>query len=291
MSDGHDLQPVHLRLRGNAVVSAAQLSHADFWRKYDAVETRLATPLTERMLELAELRPGQRLLDLASGRGEPAIPAAHRLGPSGEVVGIDVADPILEIAREKAAAEKLSNIRFHTGNAETQENIPPDYFHAATARWGLMYMNDPAAALAATYRALRAGGVFVAALWAEPELVDYFSLPRKLFAKYLDLPPIDPEAPGIFRFGTAAQIQRDFTAAGFTVEKLEDLYVPVIETELLDDLVLWVRSIGNSKLLAQLSDADQQAWEQDLRTTLEAQRDQHGLMRLGGVTRIAVARK
>src|SRR5262245_49678800 len=80
-----------------------------FWRRWDETEARLTRPVSERMLDLAGIRAGMRVLDVASGRGEPAIPAAHRVGKSGVVLGIDNADGILEIARERARREGLTN--------------------------------------------------------------------------------------------------------------------------------------------------------------------------------------
>ena len=69
------------------------------------MEARLTAPLSERMLALAKLGPGMRVLDLATGRGEPAISAAHRVGPTGAVFGVDLSAAMLEIARERAARE------------------------------------------------------------------------------------------------------------------------------------------------------------------------------------------
>jgi ubiquinone/menaquinone biosynthesis C-methylase UbiE len=63
----------------------------DVWRAYDSMEVRLSAPLSERMLDVAGIGPGQRVLDLATGRGEPAIRAAHRVAPKGYVLGVDSA--------------------------------------------------------------------------------------------------------------------------------------------------------------------------------------------------------
>jgi len=78
------------------------LSAEEVWQAYDAMEARLTAPLSERMLELARVGPGMRVLDLATGRGEPAIPAAHRVGPSGSVLGIDISASMLAMARLRA---------------------------------------------------------------------------------------------------------------------------------------------------------------------------------------------
>jgi hypothetical protein len=70
------------------------------------------------------------------------------------------------------------------------------YFHSTLVRWGLMYMDSPVAALAAARRAMVPRGVLVAAVWAEPERVPYFTLPRRVLERYRPSSPIDPESPG-----------------------------------------------------------------------------------------------
>ena len=164
------------------------LSPEEVWRRYDDTEARLSAPLSERMLDLADLQPGMRVLDLAAGRGEPALRAARRVGPQGSVLGVDLSEPLLQMAREKAGREGLANLELRVGDAQALE-VPPSSFHCVTSRWGLMYMADPVAALARAREALRPTGVLVAALWAEPERVPYFTLPRLILARHRSYRP------------------------------------------------------------------------------------------------------
>lgn len=264
------------------------LTAEEVWRMYDGVEQRLTAPLSERMLDLAELRPGMRVLDLATGRGEPAVRAAHRVGPTGAVLGVDLSEGLLQMARERAAREGLSNLDLRALNAESLEGVPTAHFHATLARWGLMYLDSPVAALSAARRAMVPRGVLVAAVWAEPERVPYFTLPRRVLGKYRSLPPIDLEAPGTFRFADAGRLHRDFAAAGFTIEHVEEREVPVMEAETDAELVAWTRAFGLTRLLNDLPEEIQQAWEADLVKETEPLR-KDGFVRLGGVTRVVVA--
>jgi SAM-dependent methyltransferase len=265
------------------------LTAEEVWRTYDAVETRLTAPVSERMLDLAALEPGMRVLDIASGRGEPAVRAAHRVGRAGFVLGVELSEPLLRMAQERTAREGLANIEFRSGNAELVEDIPTAYFHAATCRWGLNSMASPIAALERVRRALAPGGALVAALWAEPDRVPYFTLPRRLLEHYRPLPPFDPEAPGTFRYSDPKRIVRDFSRAGFTVEHVEEMTVGVIEAEDSRDLIAWVRALGLTKLLNEIPEDAQQAWENELTRELE-RLETGGVFRLGGVTRLVVAR-
>lgn len=261
----------------------------EVWRQYDAVESRLTADVSERMLDLAGLESGMRVLDLASGRGEPAVRAARRVGHGGWVLGIDVSESLLDMAREKAALESLPNVEFRAMSAERLEGVPAAHFHASTARWGLMYMASPIDALMAARRALLPGGVLVAGLWAEPERVPYFTLPRRLLERYRTLSPPDPEAPGTFRYADPQRIARDFGRAGFTIEHVEEMDVSVIEVETAVELVAWTRALGLTRLLNELPEHQQRAWEEDMAREAE-QLGRDGVIRLGGVTRLVVAR-
>jgi len=265
------------------------LTAEEIWRTYDGLEQRLTAPVSERMLDLAELRPGMRVLDLATGRGEPAVRAAHRVGPSGAVLGVDLSEGLLQMARERAAREGLSNLELRAMNAELLEGVPTAHFHRTLARWGLMYLDSPVAALSAARRAMVPRGVLVAAVWAEPERVPYFTLPRRVLEKCVSLPPINADAPGPFRYADAAQLHQDFRAAGFTIEHVEEQEVAVMEAETGAELVAWTRAFGLARLLNDLPEAIQQAWEAELVEETEPLR-KDGCVRLGGVTRLVVAR-
>jgi ubiquinone/menaquinone biosynthesis C-methylase UbiE len=264
------------------------LTPEEVWRRYDDDEQRLTAPVSERMLDLARLRPGLRVLDLATGRGEPAIRAAHRVGPTGTVLGVDVSDVLLGMARDRAAREGLTNLELRKGSAETLDGVPAAHFHAALARWGLMYLDSPVAALTAARRAMVPGGVLVAAVWAEPERVAYFTFPRSVLARHVTLPPVDTDAPGTFFYAQIGRIHRDFAAAGFTITQIEELDIAVMEARTGAELVAWTRAFGLTRLLNGLPGAIQQAWETDLVTEAEPLR-KDGFIRLGGVTRLVVA--
>lgn len=272
-----------------AVTDRKVLTPEEMWRRYDSVESHLTAPLSERMLDLAGIRPGMRVLDLATGRGEPALRAARRVAPDGVVVGVELADGVLEIAREKARLSGLSNLDLRVADAASAQDIAPNYFHAATVRWGLMYMAAPVAALVNVQQSLLPTGVLVAALWAEPERVPYYTLPRRLLRRYRTLPPINPEAPGTFRYANLDRVARDFGRAGFLLDHVEEMEVTVFESETDAEIVDWVRALGLTQLLNDLPERKQRAWEIDLAS--EVRRLGAGSLRLGGVTRIVRACK
>lgn len=266
------------------------LGTEEFWRKYDGIESRLTASLSERMLDLAGVGPGMRVLDLATGPGEPALRAAQRVAPDGLVVGLDLDDKVLDLAREKAQQRGIANLELRSGDATAVLDVPLNYFDAATVRWGLMYMSSPVAALVNIFNALRPKGLMVAALWAEPDRVPFYTLPRRLLERYRAVPAIDFEAPGPFRYADLDRITRDFTAAGFSLDHVEEMEVNVFEAAGAEEMIDWVRALGLTRLMQGLPEEDQLAWERDLAQALR-EKAAGGLLQLGGVTRIVVGRK
>jgi ubiquinone/menaquinone biosynthesis C-methylase UbiE len=266
------------------------LSPEGFFRKYDGIESRLTAALSERMLDLAGIGPGMRVLDLATGAGEPALRAARRVAPDGLVVGLELDNGVLEIARGKALQSGISNLDLRSADAAVPHEVPSNWFHAVTVRWGLMYMSAPVAALVNAHKALLPTGVLVAALWAEPDRVPYYTLPRRLLERYRPVPGLDLEAPGPFRYADLERITHDFAGAGFSVDHVEEMEVTVFEAEVEVEMVDWVRALGLNRLLNALPKDDQRAWELDLASELRRMAV-GGSLRLGGSTRIVRARK
>ena len=265
-------------------------SHEEIWRRYDAMEVRLTAPLSERMLDLAGVGPGKRVLDLATGRGEPAIRAAHRVGASGAVVGVDIDANMLKIARERADREGIGNLELQHGSASalvtSRDNAR---FDATLVRWGLMYMDAPVDALLAARRVMVPDGVLVAAVFCEPERVAYVSFPRRVLARFAAVPPIDCESPGTFRYARRERLHVDLEAAGYRVAHAEELDLPLMEGETPAEVVAWTRAFGMNRLLNGLPIDVQQQWESAMLAECESLRED-GLLRLRGTTRIVVAR-
>ena len=265
------------------------LSVEEIWRRYDAMEVRLSAALSERMLDLARLGPGMRVLDLATGRGEPAVRAAHRVGPSGLVVGIDTSASMLAIAKERTDREGIGNLILRTADAAAPGDLPEPAFDAVLCRWGLMYMERPGQALAEARKRMTDGARFVLAVWAEPARVPYYSLPRQILGKWRALPPLEPDRPGVFRYASQPALEAELAAQGFELELTEEHDVTVMEVGDATALVAWVRAFGLDGLVRDLPADVQETWAADLGSEVLRLNGGNGY-RLGGVTRLVVAR-
>jgi len=203
-------------------------SAAAGWRRRDALLRKGAAPVTERMLELVGISSGSRLLDIASGTGEPAISAAQMVGASGKVVGTDLVDEMLAVAREKAAKANLGNIEFRCMDGEALD-VAAASFDAVTIRWGLMFMPQPQACLTAAHQALKQHGRISLACWVAPEKNPFVGVLINTLRNYMDIPTPPPGSPGIFAFADAERLQQTLTSAGFRNIELEEMAIDVLE--------------------------------------------------------------
>lgn len=115
-------------------------------------------------IERLELKPGERVLDVCCGTGASAIPAAEMVGPSGSVVGIDLAENLLELARCKAKQQNLTNLQFRSGDI-TQLAFETGSFDAVICVFGIFFVPDMTSALIELKRVLRQGGKLAITTW------------------------------------------------------------------------------------------------------------------------------
>lgn len=183
------------------------------WNKWWETIERAARRVSDRLVELADIQPGHKVLDVATGVGEPAITAARRVGRTGRVVAIDLAPEMVALARKRAAALGLGNIEFQKMDAETLA-FPEGTFDAVLCRWGLMFLPDLAGALGRMRRLLRDDGRFATAAWGPPSEVPMISLSNTVLAERLMID--EPDSPlGPFRFSQPGILGDALRGAGF----------------------------------------------------------------------------
>ncbi len=146
-----------------AVTYNAAVDHFDapalaFWQRHGC-----------RAVELACLRPGERVLDVGCGTGASALPAAKAVGPRGEVVGIDVAENMLQRAEAKAAALSLQNTRFRNADM-TASGEPDGSFDAVISVFSIFFVANMECQVAELWRKLKPGGRLVVGVWGAPSL-------------------------------------------------------------------------------------------------------------------------
>jgi enediyne biosynthesis protein CalE5 len=166
---------------------------ADGWNKYWPSLERAGQHVSDRLVELARIRQGSRVLDIATGNGEPALTAARRAGPRGRVIATDQSEGMLAMARSRAASLGITNVEFRAIDGETLALLERD-FDAAVCRWGLMFMPDVAAAINAVHEHLVDGGWFATAVWSTADKVPIIAIGAEVVRRLANLPPPQPDA-------------------------------------------------------------------------------------------------
>jgi SAM-dependent methyltransferase len=184
------------------------------WRRWEPLFQSFTWPLALRMVAVAQIGDGQRVLDVGCGIGDPTLQVAVLVGPHGRVLGIDLVEDMLVTARERAAALGLAHVEFRAADVSTVE-LPPQAFDAVLGRWSLIYVVDVGAALARLRRALVPGGRIAVAAWAPPEANPWVTIPMSALAAVVPLPPPDPAAPGLFHLSADGALGAALGAAGF----------------------------------------------------------------------------
>ena len=231
------------------------------WRRWWERIEGGAQHVSDRLLELAEVQPGQRVLDVATGIGEPAVSAARRVGPSGHVTATDQSPQMLEIARERAAALGLQNIEFKEMDAETLE-LPEGSFDAALCRYGLMFLPDLPAALSRISASLTPGGRMAAAVWDVPPKTPMVSLAMGVLQQMFQLPQPPAGAPGPFALADPSVLEEGLADVGFNDIRTERITVTIEfpsateYTDFIGDVAAPVRAM----LASQPAEKQAEAW-------------------------------
>ena len=182
------------------------LLHAQAWAEgYELIDRQLS-PLGLKAIETLGLGEGDIVLDIGCGAGQTLLQLAERVGTKGQVIGVDVAPLLLDIAKRRT--ETLSQVRLIQADAQFLD-LPPESADAVFSRFGVMSFTDPVAAFANFHRTLKPSGVLAFSCW------------RSLQENELDLLPLAAsgqqslvdETP--FSFAAPEYIRRTLEAAGF----------------------------------------------------------------------------
>ncbi|MGB0035272.1 MAG: class I SAM-dependent methyltransferase [Candidatus Acidiferrales bacterium] len=194
------------------------------WRKWHAHIAHFTRPATDGLLETAQIQPGMRVLDLASGVGDPALSLSVAVGPSGHVTATDFGPGMLAFAEEQAKTKGLTNIEFRQANAESLP-FSSKSFDRVTCRFGIMFFPDVAKALRECLRVLKPGGRATFVAWGKKDQ-PFLTTTVSILLKYVEVPPPDPDAPNAFMYGERDRLRRTLEAAGFRDVREEVRSVP-----------------------------------------------------------------
>ena len=206
MAESHNAE------QGGGTYGSAAASEG--WRRSAAARAQFLTPITERMLDLAGIALGDRVLDVAAGTGEQTLLAARRVGANGSVLATDIAARMLAGAAEAARLAGLGNVETRVLDARSLD-LEPASFDAVVSRLALMLIPERSKALAGIHRVLKPGKKFAALVLATAAEVPFVALPMAIAGRRAGTPLAPSEDPGMFALGDRTVLKATFDQAGF----------------------------------------------------------------------------
>lgn len=194
------------------------------WKKHSDLIDTAASHISERLVELAGVAQGSRVLDVAAGYGEPSLTAARVAGPNGKVVASDISGEMLAYGRERAQAEGLENIDFVQSDAVSLD-FPAGSFEAAVSRWGIIFDPDGEGAAGRVRSFLAPGSRMAISSWGPPDRVPFLGVPVMTVMERLNVPPPPPGTPGPLSRPTPEAIGGLLEGGGFSDVEVEEAEV------------------------------------------------------------------
>ena len=201
-------------------------SVASGWQKWWQTFENGAQHVSDRLIELAGIRPGNRVLDIATGIGEPAVSAAKVVGKGGHVTATDMSTEMLAIAEERSRSLGLDDIMdFKQSDAENLQLGTNHTFDAILCRWGLMFLPNLSNALVKIHQMLLPGRKLAVAVWSEPSKVPLINIPMSTAREYIRDPLVGQAVPGPFSLADVGAFKKSLLKVGFTDIQSETINV------------------------------------------------------------------
>ncbi len=226
------------------------------WKKWDAVNMQFLQPVGEKIIKHLHLKSDSKVLDIASGTGEPGLSIAA-IASQGKVTALDLSEAMLSIAEEHAAERQLRNFETQEGDISSLD-FADQSIDAISCRMGFMFFPDIPAALSEMHRVLKDGCWLAASVWDIPQKNFWVTVTMGTIAEVMQLEPPPPDAPGMFRCAKPGFMHEHLLQAGF--RNIKETIVP---TGLkLDPETYWemITEVG-APIVAALSQADSQTQE------------------------------
>ena len=200
--------------KASEVLAAWEVS-SQYWNKYQALIEQMYAPLSQALIEEAQIISGQAVLDVGGGSGEPSLTIAPVLGSSGSVTYTDPAAGMVKTARDEAERRGLLNIQFHQCAAE-QLPFTDASFDVAVSRMSAMFFPDVVAGLREVLRVVKPGGHVSFLVWANKEVNPFFNVVTEILDRFVPAELEEEDAPTAFRFAAPGKLAKLLTEAGAT---------------------------------------------------------------------------
>ncbi|HEY2663394.1 MAG TPA: methyltransferase domain-containing protein [Candidatus Binataceae bacterium] len=255
-------------------------SAAGWMRSWKRIE-EFGQPVSDRLVALALLKPGDLVLDVATGIGEPALTAARRILPGGLVIGTDQSRAMLDMGVKRAKQAGLTNVEFREADGEGLDVFPDQHFDAVLCRWGLMFMPNLVVALSGFRRVLKKERRFATSVWGPPLACPMITAADEEVRRIAKLPPPPPGTPHPCNLGDHQKVARALSEAGFREISHEHLDA-VIAFESAEDFIETRSGLSATfrEMMGKLPPGTQAELKQAIAEAIERYRDSDGQIRL-----------
>ena len=192
----------------------------DVWVDKQREMDIMLNPLGERAIQGLDLSGEIKILDIGCGCGATTLEIAKAV-TQGEVIGVDISEPMLERATKTASDMMLNNTSFQVKDVQVDE-MPLSYFDIAFSRFGVMFFEDPFEAFKNINHSLKDNGQLSFVCWQHASLNPWQSLSIQVIKEFLDLPAPAPKSPGPFAFEDKSYINEILTESGFRDIEIKD---------------------------------------------------------------------
>ncbi|MDA7553974.1 methyltransferase domain-containing protein [Gammaproteobacteria bacterium] len=192
----------------------------DVWVDKQREMDIMLNPLGERVIQGLDLKEETKILDIGCGCGATTLEIA-KIVNQGEVIGVDISEPMLERATQTASDMALTNISYQVKDVQVDE-MPNNYFDIAFSRFGVMFFEDPFEAFKNINHSLKDNGQLSFVCWQHASLNPWQSLSIQVIKEFLDLPAPAPKSPGPFAFEDKSYINEILTESGFRDIEIKD---------------------------------------------------------------------
>ncbi len=239
---------------------------------------RVMAPIADALLAAAALIGGESVLDIGCGCGATTIAAAHAIGADGTVTGIDLSEPMLDVARRRATAARVDTAGFVHADAQTHD-LGTRRFDVAISRFGTMFFADPVAAFTNIAAALVAGGRICMAAWQPLVANQWLTVPGAALLGYGSMPDTaDDAGPGMFAQSDPDDVRQVLADAGYRDVTLHPVDVTLTLGPDPDEAAEYLADTGPGRaMLATIPDHDTSAALDAVRTTLADYTDHSGV--------------
>lgn len=171
-------------------------------------------PIGQALLDCAKVHPGENFIDIGCGAGATTLSLGQQVGNTGLVLGIDISDDLIAECRKRVIQAQLNNVSFLAGDA-ARIALPKSFADSLFSRFGVMFFKDPKTAFLHLRDSLKPGGRVAFSCWSAVQHNIWMLSIREIIANYIELPSLEPRAPGPFAFAETDYITEILSCADF----------------------------------------------------------------------------